>query len=199
MAPEQPWRGEINRLLYGLMFERTLDDRLVDTAAKGLLHGQVRGSDPQAYQDAIRQALATDATLSDTFETPHGEAEFRDFLRRLAARLDELRPWPPPPYRKVDISEWRGFDHGRPIARIDATPLDVQDRLHVLLDRLPAGDKNAEALILRLRSGETVALLGSTGRRGVTVLQRDAGDPGRTLAAFAEHTGFPADQLTPVG
>jgi hypothetical protein len=42
----------------------------------------------QTYARAIRDALAAGVPLNDDIDTPHSEPQLREFLSRLAARLE---------------------------------------------------------------------------------------------------------------
>jgi hypothetical protein len=198
MGADGQWRGVVNQIVYGLIFAKRLDDAVVDDVARNIVaRGTLRAS-PEVYREAITRALAS-ATLEDPFDTPHTEAELRDFLARLGERLDQLRPWPEPRFTKVDISEWPSFEGGRAIARIERTKMQVEASLREAFDRLPIGDGGLSGLILALPSGRTVALLGRSGvGNRVILLQREPGDPAATIAAFREATGLPEDEVAPL-
>jgi hypothetical protein len=89
-----PWRGRVNELLYGLLFERQLDDAVVERVARLVLTGDVLPSGAAAYDLAIRQGLAQPDDLNGQTGTPHSEAEVRTFLGQLLSRMQESRPWP---------------------------------------------------------------------------------------------------------
>lgn len=73
-----------------------LDDSSAGQMATAMVERRYFGDGPGVYADAISQALGNTGLLTDEIETPHSEHDFRDFLRRLAAELDERRPWPGP-------------------------------------------------------------------------------------------------------
>jgi hypothetical protein len=194
------WRGGINQILYTLMFVRRLDNEAVDNVARAIVERGVLSEGPAAYYDSIAAALKTTEQLTGDIETPHDDVSFRDFLHRLLTRLDALRPWPEPTFTKLPIAEWDTFAHGRAIARLENTTMNVQDRLRERFEKLPVGEGNLVGLILQLKSGQAVALMGSyePGNR-VTLLQRDdSADPEATIDAFVEATGFPREKITPV-
>ncbi|WBC13414.1 hypothetical protein O7600_19995 [Micromonospora sp. WMMA1998] len=91
------WKGIVNQILYGLMFTPQLDDDTAGQMAAAMVERRYFGAGPDAYADAIVQALRYDGPLTDEIDTPHGEAAFRDFLGRLGTRLEALRPWPQTP------------------------------------------------------------------------------------------------------
>ena len=69
--------------------------------------------------------------------------------------------------------------------------------LNKSLDEVAAGDGVLPALILELRTGEVVALLGSVDPRSTTfhLLPREPGDRARLIERFREFTGFPVDDV----
>lgn len=194
---DRPWRGPVNQLIYGLMFSPLLDDTALDNLADAITTRRGLSLPPDAYYDAITAALDS-GDLSGLIETPHGEADLIDFLRRLRARLDELRPWPVPAFSKLPATEWPSFARAKPIAQIEETLLQTQDRLRERFDPLPDGDGTIRVLLLKLRDGETVGLLGASGPGRITLLQRDPGDPEQTINAYAEASGLPRELLTPL-
>ncbi|MCT2277823.1 hypothetical protein [Micromonospora chalcea] len=87
------WKSIINQILYGLMFTPQLDDSTAEQMAAAMAEWRYFGTGPDVYADAIVQARRYDGPLTDEIETPHGEAAFREFLGRLGASLEALRPW----------------------------------------------------------------------------------------------------------
>jgi hypothetical protein len=67
-------------------------------------------------------------------------------------------------------------------------------------DRVPTGAGDLPVMILELRSGELVAIMGSTerGSRTFTLLARDANDPDATIAHFLDVTRFTEDDVVPL-
>lgn len=193
---EQHWRGTVDQLLYSVMFDRALDDSVVDRTARAVLDGRSLTAGPGTYVDAIGAALASAERLSATFDTPHDEAAFRDFLNRLRHRLEQSRPWPAPAYVRLPIEQWASFGAARSIARLGPSLIAVRDRLAQRFERLP-GDDSRYGLILRLDSGHTVAVVGSYQPGPATLLQRDPGDPAAVLAAFLAATGLDPAMAVP--
>lgn len=194
--PAAPWRGTINQILYGAQQGR-LDDAAAERTAQAMVDHRVFGNGPAAYLSAIEQALRSDDALVEGLPVRVQEAEFRDFLSRLRERLIALQPWPEPRFRKLPVSEWASFGLARPIARIDKSVQGVADRLPSIFDNVAIGDVRLPVLMLRLRTGEDVALMGSTDTKAqtVTLLQRDPRDPRETIEHFTEFTGLAAEPL----
>ena len=79
------------------------------------------------------------------------------FLGRVSRELAARRPWPAPRFAKVDVAEWPTFGAATPIARVHRPAHQLTGAVGYPFEhvgRLPV-------LILRLGSGEVIALLGS--------------------------------------
>jgi hypothetical protein len=197
MAGEQ-WRGVNNAVLYSVQFDRVLGGPAVDRIARLLLENTPLGLTPQQAYDALAHALRSDAPLTGDIPQTHSEDEFRGFLRELLDRLDAMRPWPQAPYHRLDVSRWVDFAGARPIGRLGMGYVQAQERLKKIFDRVEDG-ATREVLLLRLRSGDEVALVGAPGAREVTVLQRPSDrSPAQALAEFASATGLRPDEITPL-
>jgi hypothetical protein len=83
----EEWRGRLNQLMYG-MLHRPLDERSVDEIASLVAGRRVLTAGAQNYARAIRDALAAGVPLNDDIGTPHTEQQLRNFLARLATRLE---------------------------------------------------------------------------------------------------------------
>ena len=81
------WKGHINGILYGIQFDRTLDDDVVARVADGVVGGLYVG-ERAGTLDALDEALRYSGPLNDQIKTPHSEENIRDFLARLAEVLD---------------------------------------------------------------------------------------------------------------
>lgn len=88
------WKGIINQILYGLIFTPELDDGAATRMASAMVERRFFSEGPAVYADAITQALMYEGPLNDEIDAPHNEERLREFLRRLGAQLDALRPWP---------------------------------------------------------------------------------------------------------
>ena len=80
------WKGHVNGILYGIQFDRALDDSVVTRVADGVGAGLYPG-DRAETRDALDQALAYSGPLNDQAETHHSEDDIRAFFRRLSAAL----------------------------------------------------------------------------------------------------------------
>jgi hypothetical protein len=153
--PEE-WRGVSNAVLYGLIFKPTLDDSEVDRIANELITEPLWTLTPQQGYDRLVEALRSDVDLNSDLQTPHSDAEYREFLKRLVDRMDALRPWPELPFQELDTSRWSSFVGSQPIARIDESYPYVQGLFHRVFTGLEPG---RSGLILRLKSGTEVAFV----------------------------------------
>jgi len=193
----QQWQGTSNTVLYSIQGEPELDDAVVTRIARALVEQPLRDLTPEQEYADLAEALRSSAQLTELMPGRHSEERYRDFLRRLLARLDAMRPWAEPPFRPLDMSHWDGFAGAQPMARLSADYLKVQELLHRAFTR--AGDQ--EVLMLQLRSGDEVALVNPWWPESsdTAVLQRDPGrSPQQVLAAFLDATPFTSDEITPL-
>lgn len=194
------WRGPINGLLYGLIFAPEITDDLVAGCADAAVSYTVLGDGPEVYYEAIQAALTSGEHLDDVGQLPQfDQAQIAGFLRAVANRLDALRPWPEPGFIKLEASTWATFTNAVPIAKLDASILRIRKIVRGVFE--PAGDAQPGryVLMLKLVTGEIVALMGSNGPKEKVTLLADAGmDPAEVIRHFTAATGFPADELTSI-
>ncbi|HEX6682846.1 MAG TPA: hypothetical protein VF062_08625 [Candidatus Limnocylindrales bacterium] len=190
------WQGTANKIVYYVMFTPRLDDKVVDDVAEAILQRRSLADGPQVYYDALTSAANMD--LSNLISSEHSADDLRHFFQRLHDRLDKARPWPEPAYAVVPLTEWDSARQ-QAIARIELTTMQVTSRLRKSFLSLPHGDGTIPALILRLRDGREVGLLGAHGiGNRVTLLQRGEGDPTEVVHAFSGATGIAEEEITPL-
>ncbi|WP_119727957.1 hypothetical protein [Thermomonospora amylolytica] len=196
--PRPAWRGLVNALLYDMQFVRVFDDKVVRECAEHLVGRTLLELTPEQEHALLVEALGSDGRLTEVF-SEHSEEAVRDFLGRVVARMEELRPWPTPPYRALPLERWADFADARPIGRIGTWYVKVQSRLQKVFQELP-DEHDRSVLILQLRTGEPIALVGPwwPDSDDVAVLARDGDRAVETLAAFLDATGFTADEVAPV-
>ncbi|MBT2458808.1 hypothetical protein [Streptomyces sp. ISL-86] len=103
--PEEWAYGLVNCILYQAMFTggpSELDEELVRRYAVAMQVEPVCDKPMAAQVAALRAVVAADTALAASFEPYPGcrhyeEAEFRDFLSRLADELESHGPWPTAP------------------------------------------------------------------------------------------------------
>jgi hypothetical protein len=194
------WQGAINQLLYGLTFTRQITDEVVVGFADAAVDYTVLGLGPEVYYWAIQEALASGEDLVGANQLPQFDrAEVTGYLRALAARLDELRPWPEPNFRRLDASNWSAFETAVPIAQLDSSILGLRTILRKPFESVGDSQPGLYVLMLRLRTGETVALQGTYDRGDRVTLVADATThPADVIEHFIAATGFPADKVTTI-
>lgn len=188
----------VNAILYCLLFSKRLDSSEVERLGRIILDEQVLGRTAEKEYAQIKTAVENDRWDTDLSWQPHGEPEIRDFLRRLLAHLDALRPWPDPPFRCLDPERWPEFRGGALLARVRLTALS-QDRLQILMSTVGQGADAVRVLLLRLRSGDEVALVAPPGDDHAVLLAPRPHRAGREIVrAFVECTRYPRDHVAPV-
>ena len=196
------WRGPINQLLYGLIFVPEITDDAIAFYAHAAVNYKLLGLGPEAYCRAIDAALASGERLDGLSQVPQfDQTQIADYLLALAARLQELRPWPEPKFRRLnDPDAWARFENAVPIARLDTRLLELTTLLRGPFRPLGDTQPGMHVLMLTLQTGETVALLGSHGRGAQVSLMADAAaEPAVVIEHFTDATGFPAGKIAPIG
>jgi hypothetical protein len=190
------WRQIIDAVLYGLMYTDEITADTVEWNADRAVRHIYFELGPEVYYRAIHEALASGEQLNRRWVTQSTQEQVVAFLRAMAARIGEMRPWPEPVCRRLDESMWSEFGHAVPIAVLDDSAVGVMETLQRTFDRAGDGSNN-EVLMLRLRTGETVALLGSYDTDDPVTLLTDAGgDTAEVIEHFVTATGFPAERVT---
>jgi hypothetical protein len=156
----------------------------------------------QAYFDAFGEVLRRGQVPPHAMEgvQRYSQAEVLDFVQRLYAKLDQQRPWPKPRFTRHDISEWPSFAHAKGIARIAALPSIIEGAFRADFSKVPTGAGDLPVMIIELRSGEKIAIMGTTERGATTftVLTTATTDPAATIAAIRDLTGLTDTQIVPL-
>jgi len=181
------WRGYLNQILYGVDLRAPVGDDVVERVATAMLDRLVFADPPEVYYHAMTTALDSNELLSS--DEDQDEVATRDFLFRLVGALDERRPWPVPPFDRMD-NPWNEFRDAPLIGRIAQRKRTVENRLRKEF-RVPVGDDNGTRfLILRLASGHIVALSASKPFVSPNVEIRSFDNPNDTLRNFEGLTGI---------
>ena len=191
--------GVVTAILYCVQFSRELDDGEVERIAAMVLERPFYDLTVEEQYAGIEAVLAAPAWEDDLSWQPHGEAAVRDFLRRLLQRLDALRPWREPPYRSLALERWEEYRTGRLLAhvRLYAPP---QDPLFSRLRPVPGDEHRLRAALLRLRSGDEVALVAPplSGAGDAVLMARAPHRPApQVIDAFVTHTGYARERVSP--
>jgi hypothetical protein len=195
-------RGVMNQLFYPIDGAPDLSDATAARLVDNMIEGRLFSAPVADFAEAIDQTLQAGALHPQTAEVSrrYSEPELLEFLRRVARQLDERRPWPPPRFTKLDVAQWDTFRDATAIARIDRPAHQVNAAVGYPFDDIPAGSGKLPVLIVQLRTGEVVALMGSVDPRSTSfaLLQRDPGNPAEVIAHVRDLTGFSADEVTPL-
>ncbi|WP_216897428.1 hypothetical protein [Nocardia alni] len=129
----------------------------------------------------------------------HSAAAILSFLGRLLIELERRRPWPQPTLLPVDPEQWPSLGSGLPIAWFELPLPLAQESVRASFD-LDAEISGAETtlLVLRLRGGQLVALVGERGPAPsrFLVLMPDAEgqqDPAEVIEYLVAYTGLPLE------
>ncbi len=163
------WRGVVNGILYTVQFQQELDDAQVERTARAMIAEPLYDLPTVEIRDAVSAALDSDEQLTQLIPEAHGEAEFRAFLRRVVERLDALRPWPEPAYRRLPAETWRELAGAPVVAHVPLSHVKLQERLRKLFQPVADGAVRRPVLVLRLAAGDVVAFAGSTQPAGTGV------------------------------
>jgi len=195
----EDWRGPINQILFGLIFTHEITDEVVEWNANSAIRRESLDLGPGIYCRAIGDALSSGEQLDGLGQVPQfSQEEIADFLEALASRLDSMRPWPEPPFRVLDSNPWRSFRDAVKIAELDVPLLYLSNVFRSPFQ--PIEDhKGKYFLMVTVRTGETVALVGSYERgERVSVLSEEAEDPDTVVNHFLQATGIPSDKIVRV-
>lgn len=123
------WRSVVNAILYSVQFEKELDNHVVGRIASSLLTEPLATLTPEEEYQALSDGLAMGAPLPTLVQMPQDPAALREFLGRVVARMDDMRPWPTLPYLRLPKDSVSYFKNAAPIARISARVDDIQARI----------------------------------------------------------------------
>lgn len=196
-------RGLVNQIIYGIDQARDLTNKATAMrCADSIVNRRHFPGPPEWYAEAIDLTLRSGHLPEQTMEMTrlYTEAELLGFLSLLSDCLDELKPWPKPAFLKLDINLWGTFKDAKPIAKIVRPMHQINSILNDLFDQVPVGADKLPVMILELRSGDVVALIGSVEPRNSTFLlmPRDPGDSAALIARFCEYTGFLPQEVIPL-
>ncbi|WP_458248959.1 hypothetical protein [Streptomyces sp. MAI_2237] len=192
--------GVVTAILYCVQFSPELNDAEVERIADMVLERPFYDLTVEEEYAGIEAVLAAPDWEDDLSWQPHAEAAVRDFLRRLLQRLDALRPWREPPFRTLEWERWEEYRTGRLLAHVRLYP-PPQDPLFSRLRPVPGDEHELRATLLRLRSGDEVALIAppSSGTGDAVLMAVAPHRPApQVIEAFVTHTGYARERVTPV-
>ena len=191
------WRLPINEILFGLTFTEQITDDVVEWNAENAVNYKTLGLGPAIYYQAIKDALASGDELDGLRQVPQFTgSELADFLGDLAVRLDSLRPWPEPAFRPLDPQVWEQLETVKTVAQLDVPIIYLTSRVRSPFRSAGEGYPGKYVAVLGLRTGETVALLGSYERgEKVQLLAQADVDADLVVDHFIEATSLPANKI----
>nr|WP_221383000.1 hypothetical protein [Actinoplanes polyasparticus] len=193
-------RGLMNQLLYPIDGAPDLSDAMAARMVDNLIDGRLFAHPPAVYAEAMDHTLSRGALHPETAEMSRRftEPDLVDFLRRVRQLLEERRPWPPPKFRKIDVAEWPSFGDAAVIAQVNRPTLQLTGAVGFPFDHIPAGEGKLPVLILQLRTGEVIALMGSVDPRSTTfaLLLRGSDDATAAITHFQQLSGLRPTDIT---
>ncbi|WP_205876621.1 hypothetical protein [Mycobacterium camsae] len=190
------WHGPVNQLLYSLTFTREITDDIIQFNADSTIHNSTLTLGPDVFYKAINEALASGDDLKSTQLPQYDHAAITEFLTAVADRLDALRPSPLRPFHQLDAAAWAKSGCTTPIALIDAPILDLTNLLNLRFSPAGSAVPGQYVSMIRLCSGEIIALLGSSALgKKVALLADISGDPDTTIERFITSTGIPPEKV----
>jgi hypothetical protein len=196
VAEDVNWRLVAQRILYAVQFEKVLDDDVVDGIARMILESRTLVDPPAIQLEGIRGALASGVVLSSTQDQGFSEGEFRQFLEKLAEKLEDFRPWPVLPFTAADLSVWDWTDY-RVIAQVRAGV----NRFPFPFDKVTRDERELYVAVVVLRSGAIVALAKGyfPEEPGLTLLCQGTPTAGVVISEFIAAMKLDRETVTPRG
>jgi hypothetical protein len=187
MTSVSPWRGHVNNLFYGVDLRSSVTAAEVSHRVDLLLRSDTPTVAVEAVRQALGEALESGQLLGPTEDAD--EATARDYLSAVVEELERRRPWPSPPVYLGDLTDWPQMRAAPVIGRIQASQ-DELEMDHGLVF-YPVDDGAAAVAVLRLRTGQTVALRGSDDYTATGVDVLSYADPRITRGAVQQLLGLP--------
>lgn len=190
------WRLVVNAVLYMTQFSPALNQAEVERVSTTLL-GKPLGSltQEQEYR-ALTDALESGQDLDPIVKVKHSPAEVRDFLSKVVAELDAMRPWPVPPLRELSITRWSNSASVIPIGQIAVGWPAIEGRVGKTFKRMECG----RGVVVALRSGSELALIwpSRTGKSATDIFSLSQDRPGSVIKQeLLDATSLTADVIFP--
>jgi hypothetical protein len=194
------WNGALNQILFGLIYTDNLTDEIVRWTADSAVNYTTLSLGPEAYQRAIREALASGQKLDGIDQVPQfGQEQLSHFLRALDERIEALRPWPEPDFREIAPPEaWNYLRDASLVAVVRSPLLKLYNAFRTSFERVST-DPRHEALVLRLKSGDIIAVsVTFEPQETISLLAGRDSDPAKIIDEFLRLTGLPREKVIPV-
>ncbi len=195
-------RGTMNQLLDGIDGAPNLSPTTAAYVAKVMIDGGAFSATVAQFAEAIKYTLANGALHPEAVEMSHeySEQQLFDFVRCVSQELDIRQPWQSPLFTKINISEWPTFGQAKVIGSINRPADQLSAGVGLEFDKIPAGESSLPVILAHMRTGEDIAILGSTNPRSTTfsLLLRGIGDPVTALANLRELSRLRETDIVPV-
>ncbi|MFE9789621.1 hypothetical protein ACFYO7_30010 [Nocardia salmonicida] len=175
--------------------ENLSGDGIAVAAAEDLIDGISYVATVEDFYQALTQAFSAETLPDSVVELAGGYsmAEILEFFGRLLAELDRRRPWPPPVAVPVDPHTWPTPGSSRLVGSIDSSLSALEWAVKAGFADVP--DDDQVVLVLRLRTGQLIALVGEQGHAPTKFLVllpdlEDQQDPVEVAAYLSRYTGL---------
>jgi hypothetical protein len=157
-AHRHPWQSVVSQLLYSVGLNSTLDDELAQQLAAMMIRRQGLTDGPEVYHRGLSQAVEQEDILAgQTLPNRHSPEALREFFRLIVRHLEAGRPWPPPRWERLPTAEWPRAE-APTVATIWGSLPFLTEKFQNFPDEVTDGGEVTHAMVLRLRTGEVVAL-----------------------------------------
>jgi hypothetical protein len=192
MGPDSDleWRGRIRGILYGVPLGNRVDANTLDLRVDLILKRSRWGKDPEEDYTAMVAALGSGRLLAE--DEQHEDA-VRDALAGMVRRLDERRPWPPPPFVGQDAARWSESRAAPVVGRIRRSMKNIEAAFSLRAEAVGSGADRSDVLVVLMRSGPLVALREKETLVGWVSDVHSTGDPAAVRAEITAATGLTVD------
>jgi hypothetical protein len=126
-------------------------------------------------------------------EDDQDEGAVRDALAGMVQRLDDRRPWPPPPFVGQDVARWSETRAAPVVGRIWRSMKNIEATFSLRAEAVGSGADQSDVLVVLMRSGQLVALRQKETLVGWVSDVHSTGDPAAVRAEIAAATGLTVD------
>ncbi|MFD6449221.1 hypothetical protein ACFWF3_00450 [Nocardia sp. NPDC060220] len=138
-----------------MQFEKELDDSVVDRIAYALVTEPLSTMTQDEEYQVLSDGLAHASPIPAVIPMRQEPAELREFVSRVLARMDSMRPWPALPYHRLPEDSISAFKNATPIARISSSVNDVESRIS---RGFYWGTEFGTFIPLKMRSGRVIGM-----------------------------------------
>jgi hypothetical protein len=198
MKSEFIWFGYVNQMLYGLDLEREVPDARIDPLATELIEPRFPSRPVATYYRAAVSALESTDWAADGMYGYGDEQAMRVVLTRLISALDARRPWPEPPFYRIDLDEWPRLAKAPKVA---TAPIPLSELTTTLLRRSfpdrPEKDRKLTVIMIALRTGQELVFRYRDPEVDPEVEVLTFNDPAATISDLKVLTGIEVASMVP--